>query len=319
MNEVRDMREGNWWWCENDLIDREDLAGPDKLTYCALCRFAKGGKCFPSRKTLAKKVGVSLRKIIYVLQNLQAKGIIGIEPRTGAAGDRESNLYLIYSAKKPEESKIGVVHCVHRPVHDMHHCSAPAVPEVVHIMHPNKTNKNNSKTTTGTHIVVVCAEEEKEYHPDVVIPLLPSEILEAAQKVNASNPEWPIGKIYHAAWILGWKEKNIKDFKIEVSRKKYLEGIIKHSLEHLKDCPTPSQVLETNHRKEKNRAKVEIRKQEATKKRTQIEAEFATLSDAKKEEFRNKFRRRNIASHPEAIEAGALGEFSKFSKELNHG
>lgn len=81
----------------NEFLDREDLPGMEKLLYIVLCRYA-GDKAtaFPSKSTLAKKVGCSTRSIRTYLKNLEEKGgLYVIQQYDKATKKQVNNLYYI--------------------------------------------------------------------------------------------------------------------------------------------------------------------------------------------------------------------------------
>ena len=82
---MRDIREKNWFWLENDLVDREDIAAMEKLIYMLLARYAdKDGKCFPSQEKLCKITGIKdYRTIVKYLKQLEEKGLIEIQKTNG--------------------------------------------------------------------------------------------------------------------------------------------------------------------------------------------------------------------------------------------
>ena len=99
---MRDISNKNWFWIENELIDREDISGMEKLMYMTLARFADiNGKCFPSQDKLCKITGIKdYRTIVKYMEKLEEKGLIEIVKVTG-----KPNTYYLKNVKK-EESEV---------------------------------------------------------------------------------------------------------------------------------------------------------------------------------------------------------------------
>ena len=53
---LRDGRVKNWFYLENDLLDREDLNIYEKTVYIVIARYVnEENKAFPSYETIARK------------------------------------------------------------------------------------------------------------------------------------------------------------------------------------------------------------------------------------------------------------------------
>lgn len=137
-NLLVDGRVRDFFYIENDLVDRDDLDVFEKMVYIVLARHVNSstGTCFPSYPTIAAKAGISERKAISTVKSLIKKSLLLKEVRkeTGK-NSNATNIYTILSAKV---------------VHDMHQGGAQYAPGVVHDMHPNNTNTNNTKLTTSS-------------------------------------------------------------------------------------------------------------------------------------------------------------------------
>lgn len=101
---MRDIREKNWFWLENDLVDREDIAAMEKLIYMLLARYAdKDGKCFPSQEKLCKITGIKdYRTIVKYLKQLEEKGLIEIQKTNGKV-----NIYYLKNIGKAPTKNAG--------------------------------------------------------------------------------------------------------------------------------------------------------------------------------------------------------------------
>jgi len=84
--EVRDMGDGDWYWVSRRVF--EDFAPKIGVIgfalYNAYASYARDkGVAFPSQKTLAEKLGLSVKTIIKYNRVLEANGLIKIERRKG--------------------------------------------------------------------------------------------------------------------------------------------------------------------------------------------------------------------------------------------
>ncbi|WP_227483842.1 MULTISPECIES: helix-turn-helix domain-containing protein [unclassified Clostridioides] len=146
MKLLRDIRERDWFWIENILIDREDLTIYEKMIYIVLARHSNEESfCFPSYKTISAKCGCSERQAKNVIKSLEEKGLIKKENRTrDNSNEKESNIYFILTAK------VGCACDAQQVVNVMHNPSAPHAQQVVHEVHSNNTNINNTNISNNT-------------------------------------------------------------------------------------------------------------------------------------------------------------------------
>ncbi|HBF2828852.1 helix-turn-helix domain-containing protein [Clostridioides difficile] len=148
MDLLKDARKKEWFWLENDLVDREDLGIYEKMIYIVLARYSDNESCcFPSYKTIALKCGCSERQAKSVVKILENKGLIKKENRIKSnSNEKESNIYFVLTAK------LGGEYDAQQVVNMMHNPSAPHAQQVVNMMHSKKTyNKKTyikSNTTT---------------------------------------------------------------------------------------------------------------------------------------------------------------------------
>ena len=117
---LRDGRVRNWFYLENDLLDREDLTIYEKMIYIVVARYVdKENKAFPSIPTIAKKGSMSVRQVQVIINSLINKGLIKRESRINKNNkSKTSNLYTLLTVEKVQsekDEKKGVVHVMHHP------------------------------------------------------------------------------------------------------------------------------------------------------------------------------------------------------------
>ena len=117
---LRDGRVRNWFYLENDLLDREDLTIYEKMLYVVIARYVdKEDKAFPSVPTIAEKGSMSERQVQMIVNSLVKKGLIKKESRINKYNkSKTSNLYTLLSIKRNQSSKNnkkGVMHDMHHP------------------------------------------------------------------------------------------------------------------------------------------------------------------------------------------------------------
>ena len=89
---TRVMLNGNWFWVENNLMDRRDLSSKEKLLYIALSRYAnRDGKCYPSYKLLTEVTGFKdIRTTKKYIKLLEEKKLLTIYKVNG-----KNNIYFL--------------------------------------------------------------------------------------------------------------------------------------------------------------------------------------------------------------------------------
>ncbi len=81
-DKLRDGRVKNWFYLENDLLDRKDLNIYEKMIYIVIARFVdKEDKAFPSVPTIAKKGSMSERQVQAIINSLVKKKLLKKESR----------------------------------------------------------------------------------------------------------------------------------------------------------------------------------------------------------------------------------------------
>jgi hypothetical protein len=153
---LRDGRVKNWFYLENDLLDREDLTIYEKTVYIVIARYVNGeNKAFPSYETIAKKGSMAKIQAKRVVKSLIKKRLLKKEARKNKGNkSHTSNLYTLLNPKLKDEnnnSKDEVVS--HR-----YQGGVPQIPGVVSDRYPNntsikKTNLNNVNRTSEEEAV----------------------------------------------------------------------------------------------------------------------------------------------------------------------
>jgi len=82
---------------DSAVLMNEQLSIYDKAVYCVLCAYASNTNksCYPSYQNIARKAGCSRRKVIDVIANLKAIGLIEKQQQFNAVGENKSNLYVV--------------------------------------------------------------------------------------------------------------------------------------------------------------------------------------------------------------------------------
>lgn len=96
---IRDTRDPGWFWADNVLIDRyaKEIGPIGVAVYMALARFAdRGGRAFPSHRTLAALLGTARNTVKVGLDNLIAAGLVTVAERSIPGRDeRTTNEYTL--------------------------------------------------------------------------------------------------------------------------------------------------------------------------------------------------------------------------------
>ena len=156
---LRDGRVKNWFYLENELLDREDLTIYEKTVYIVIARYVNGdNKAFPSYETIARKGSMAKVQTMRVVKSLTQKGLLKKEVRNNIRnGGSTSNLYTLLNPK-PNNKTEGVS--------DRYPGGVPQISGVVSDRDPNntsikKTNLNNVNRTCEEGAVENSVEEEE--------------------------------------------------------------------------------------------------------------------------------------------------------------
>ena len=101
---LRDGRVKNWFYLENDLLDREDLTIYEKTVYIVIARYVNDkNKAFPSYETIAKKGSMAKVQAMRVVKSLIEKGLLKKEDRRNK--DNEGSTSNLYTLLNPKPNK----------------------------------------------------------------------------------------------------------------------------------------------------------------------------------------------------------------------
>jgi DNA-binding Lrp family transcriptional regulator len=84
--EVRSIEDGNWYWISRKVLEgfASKIGAIGFALYSAYASYAGNkGVAFPSQRTLARMLGISIKTIIKYNKKLQENGLIRIEKRKG--------------------------------------------------------------------------------------------------------------------------------------------------------------------------------------------------------------------------------------------
>jgi len=192
---LRDGRTRNWFYLENDLLDRDDLTIYEKTVYIVIARYVNGeNKAFPSYETIAKKGSMAKVQAKRVVKSLIQKGLLKKEVRkTKDNKSYTSNLYTLLNPKPKDKSNTnekGVVS-------DRYQGGVPQIPGVVSTRYPNNTtikntnlnnvNKAGSKRDVENSGDVVEENEDEDDINDIRRKI--KESLEDGEKCNFTKPK----------------------------------------------------------------------------------------------------------------------------------
>jgi len=159
---LRDGRVKNWFYLENDLLDRQDLNIYEKTVYIVIARYVNSeNKAFPSYETIAKKGSMAKVQAMRVVRSLIKKGLLKKEARKNKTnGGSTSNLYTLLNPKYNNKDK-------KEGVSDRYPGGIPQIPGVVSHRYPNNTNLkktslSNVNRDSGKEIVENSRNEIEE-------------------------------------------------------------------------------------------------------------------------------------------------------------
>jgi len=135
---LRDGRTKNWFYLENDLLDREDLTIYEKTVYIVIARYVNGeNKAFPSYETIAKKGSMAKVQVMRVVKSLIQKGLLKKEGRKNKDNEGStSNLYTLLNPSPQDKNN----NEKDEGVSDRYPGGKPQILGVVSDRYPNNTN-----------------------------------------------------------------------------------------------------------------------------------------------------------------------------------
>jgi len=145
---LRDGRVKNWFYLENELLDREDLTIYEKTVYIVIARYVDSeNKAFPSYETIAKKGSMAKVQAMRVVRSLVKKGLLKKESRKTSNNGSTSNLYTLLNPKPKNEGSNGKS----KGVSHRYPGGKPQIPGLVSPRYPNHTNikKTNLDNVNG--------------------------------------------------------------------------------------------------------------------------------------------------------------------------
>ncbi|MCL4386689.1 MAG: helix-turn-helix domain-containing protein [Cyanobacteria bacterium] len=139
---LRDGRVKNWFYLENDLLDREDLTIYEKTVYIVIARYVNGeNKAFPSYETIAKKGSMAKIQAMRVVKSLTQKGLLKKENRKNKDNKGStSNLYTLLNPKPKNKDNNNKK----EGVSDRYPGGNPQISGVVSPRYPNNTSIKNT-------------------------------------------------------------------------------------------------------------------------------------------------------------------------------
>ena len=159
---LRDGRVKNWFYLENDLLDREDLSIYEKTVYIVIARYVNNeNKAFPSYETIARKGSMAKVQAKRVIKSLIEKGLLKKEARKNKCNrSYTSNLYTLLNPNSKKENK----NDKNKVVSHRYQGGVPQIPGVVSDRDPNntsikKTNLDNVNRASGEGAVENSREE----------------------------------------------------------------------------------------------------------------------------------------------------------------
>lgn len=103
--EIRDNRQKEWFWLDNEFIDSyaKKLKTSGIIVYISLCRYADNNTqtCFPSMKHIAKENGISKDTVLRAIKKLENFNLIHItrEEHNRENGVQTRNRYTMLNKK----------------------------------------------------------------------------------------------------------------------------------------------------------------------------------------------------------------------------
>lgn len=99
---MTEIRSTDYFAIIPEAVLHADISSNAVRLYGVLNRYANSrGHAWPSRKTIAEKMRVSVATVDRAKDELVAIGALTVEPRTSPSGDPSSNLYILHTTLSP--------------------------------------------------------------------------------------------------------------------------------------------------------------------------------------------------------------------------
>ena len=98
--EIRDLRERNWSWMNNEILKYTKEIGFIGISvYFVLCKYANNNTqiCWPSQIKIASELGVMQCTISKVIKKLESFNIIKVEKKRNKNAKWENSIYTFYN------------------------------------------------------------------------------------------------------------------------------------------------------------------------------------------------------------------------------
>jgi len=100
---IRDSRDKNWFWIENECIDlyTKHMGVFSIAVYLSLCRHADNEtqQCFPSMDLISDELGISKSTVVRSIKTLQEWNFISVVKSKKEDGTQANNIYTLISSK----------------------------------------------------------------------------------------------------------------------------------------------------------------------------------------------------------------------------
>jgi Helix-turn-helix domain len=180
---IRTKGSAEWFWLNNTLVDDYGpiLGAHGIAVYTVLARFVAhpDQSCYPSYRTIAKRLRLSRRKVIAIIGQLEACGLVRREPRMDGAGDAQSNQYTLLSLDPVISDEV---------VHAVHQGSGSGAPGVVHTVHPNKTYREQDLDKEDSVLSSTDDTPEPGRDADLTLALPRSGLRQLSEAMRATSP-----------------------------------------------------------------------------------------------------------------------------------
>ena len=157
--EIRDDRNGGWYWVQKEILSSDKLLPSDKLVYSGLAYYAnnKTQQAYPTVRTIANLLKIAKSTVQLSIKKLVAYRLIGIEKVKTKHG--RSNTYVLLKV-----SISGIVVPIAGTSHEVVPDSGGLVPnydEVVPIDRSYPRTNNNNEQELNNNSILSLEESQK--------------------------------------------------------------------------------------------------------------------------------------------------------------